>query len=379
MAAETSLTWLLDHTLPLNRKERFYTGTVLPGIVCADFAHLNRLTALMGHPDVDTSGDPAHIGLVFFTEYGIAESAYGPAAARFAGLPTARDTPDVVFLTLRPSPVLFALEAKMYDRPGGGELRHQLDLQRELLDPLAVRLAKWLDVDEVPVAHRALLPAAQRGLHLDPHQAITWEQVHEAYADIAPAYWLQMLAEALDRYEDLVTRAIANDDARMTGEEIVAGYQAGRRPYTAMGRSLGLSGAPLQADLETGAWRHTAYQVAVADPGNRNWFSVEAFVELTGGAPTDGSHPESAEAAVSDDPVADLLDALTQARNVGLRVFGEGSVAETLADADERRLGEASGTELRRVAALYRASAEAAKLARREASALFDVVTRDQR
>lgn len=373
------MTWLLDHTLPLNRKERFYTGTVLPGIVCADFDHLNRLTGLMGHPDVETSGDPAQGGVVFFTEYGIAESAYGPAAARFAGLPTSRDTPDVVFLTLRPSPVLFALEAKMYDRPGGGELRHQLDLQRELLDPLAVRLADWLDVDEVPVAHRALLPAAQQALHLDPHEVITWQQVRDAYDDIAPAYWLQMLREALDRYDDLVTRFVANDDDRMTGADIVAGFHAGTLPYGAMGRSLGLSGAPLRADLESGGWRETSYQVAVSDPGNRNWFPVETFVALTGEEGLgDVASLDAANGLVFEDPVEDLLDALNEARSVGLRVFGEGSVAEALADAGDGQLRGATPIELRRVAAVYRTAAEAARLARREAGALFDLVKRPQ-
>ncbi|WP_340540751.1 hypothetical protein [Nocardioides sp. GXZ039] len=373
MTAQSSLTWLLDHTLPLNRKERYYTGTVLPGIVCADFRHLNRLTALMGYPDVEASGDPANCGVLFFTEYGIAESAYGPATGRFAELPTARDTPDVVFLTLRPSPVLFALEAKMYDRPGGGELRQQLDLQRELLDPLAIQLASWLGVDEVPVAHRALLPEAQHGLWLDPHQAITWRQVRDAYADIAPSYWLQILNEALDRYDDLVTRTVANDDARMTGEDIVVRFRNGTMPYAAMGRSLGLSGAPLRADVETGVWRRTAYQVAVTDPGNRNWFPVEDFVALTSGTSTRDEPGHGAGDIAIEDPVADLLDALSHARSAGLRVFGGGSVAETLADAEPERLAQAPSAELRRVAALYRASAEAAKLARREASALLDV------
>lgn len=42
---------LVDHGLPLNRKERFYTATVLPMLVCTDdFGHLDRLLEL-GRPD----------------------------------------------------------------------------------------------------------------------------------------------------------------------------------------------------------------------------------------------------------------------------------------------------------------------------------------
>jgi hypothetical protein len=39
-----SLASLFEECLPINRKEVYYTATVLPRIVCADgFAHINRL------------------------------------------------------------------------------------------------------------------------------------------------------------------------------------------------------------------------------------------------------------------------------------------------------------------------------------------------
>ncbi len=42
----------LADRLPLNRKERYYTGTVLPMIVCCDeFAHFGRFLRLCGVPD----------------------------------------------------------------------------------------------------------------------------------------------------------------------------------------------------------------------------------------------------------------------------------------------------------------------------------------
>jgi len=99
-------------------------------------------------------------------------------------------------------------------------------------------------------------------------------------------------------------------------------------------------------------------------------------VALTGAAdPVDGAVGGVADVGWTD-PVADLFEALSQARRVGVRVFGDESVAQTLADADHSQLGQASPAELRRVAALYRASAEAAKVARREAATLFDLVTK---
>jgi hypothetical protein len=360
MEVPQSLTWLLDHTLPLNRKERFYTGTVLPGIVCANLPELKRLTALLGHPEVDVTSDPEDCGLVFFTEYGIAESAYGPASARFAGFSTARDTPDVVFLTMRPTPVLFALEAKMYDRPGGA-LRRQLDIQRELLSPLAGLVAEWLGVEEVPVAHAALLPAQQAAtLALDPYPVITWQQLLATYDDIAPPYWRRMLTEALDRYDDLVSRAVSNDADRMTGQAIVDRFEAGDFEFSVMGRSAGLTGAPLQADIESGAWRATVYQVARRQPGNRNWFAIEAFVALV--AQQSGS---------TADALADFRGAVTTGASIVQRVFGDDSVATAIAAAPAATFDGISTDDIRRVTAAYRSAAEAAQEARAQAADLF--------
>jgi hypothetical protein len=44
-----SLYSLFKDRLPINRKEVYYTATVLPCIVCADgFAHIHRLWQLLG-------------------------------------------------------------------------------------------------------------------------------------------------------------------------------------------------------------------------------------------------------------------------------------------------------------------------------------------
>lgn len=364
-----SLHWLLDHTLPLNRKERYYTGTVLPGIVCAeDMTHLHRLTDLMGVPGVDVSGDPDDCGLVFFTEYGLAESVYGPARERFDELPADRDTPDVVFLTTRPTPVLFALEAKLYDRPSGFDLKGQLDGQARLLADLATRLAAWLDVPAVPVAHYALLPGAQAGTDLG-YPVLTWQQLYAAYADVAPAYWLAILGEALDRYDELVTRPRPNDEDRLTGADIVEQHHAGTATYTFMGRSGGITGTQLQADIDTGNWRTTNYQVASTHPGNRNWFTTAEFVALA--SPTDLTGLER------------LTSALHHAQAVGTRLYPAPTVDDAGVDPTDLSvlgrllamtdtLRDVPAHELDRVAALYEAATQAGIDAREAADDLLN-------
>jgi len=107
----------LAEWLPFNRKERFFTGTVLPGIIAADgFSRLDRFLALCGLPNV-LAADPAErvSEVQFLTEYGFAESAPFDPSETWSHYEGGRDTPDVVIAG--PS-WLLAVEAKLYARQG---------------------------------------------------------------------------------------------------------------------------------------------------------------------------------------------------------------------------------------------------------------------
>lgn len=76
----TSPNWL-----PLNRKERYYTGTVLPMLIASDrFAHLHHFLTLC-ELDVKPFGREAVSGapgIQFFTEYNLVESIFGSSQSR---------------------------------------------------------------------------------------------------------------------------------------------------------------------------------------------------------------------------------------------------------------------------------------------------------
>ena len=75
---------LFDERLPINRKERYYTGTVLPMIVASDgFKHFGRFLALCGMPEVALEADPNSANIQFLTEYGFEESLKDGAEKRF--------------------------------------------------------------------------------------------------------------------------------------------------------------------------------------------------------------------------------------------------------------------------------------------------------
>jgi hypothetical protein len=290
-----SLDDLLDVALPMNRKERYFTGTVLPALLCSNnLAHLDRLATLLDTGPLEVRAEPDDCTVLMFTEYGIAESLIGEAADRFTDLPPGKDTPDVVILITRPHPVLIALEAKLYDKPGTAALRAQISAQRALLTPITEQLGSKL-ASPVRLVHAALLPHTLAAKIDDVGCAvITWEQIRDTFRDVAPRYFHAMLTTALRRYPALVSTRTANQDATLPGATLVQRHLAGDHTYPWMGRTGGLTGEALTSDIIERRWPHTGYQCSTTPVPNRNWFSVADFVALLPdiGTPATGSEPE---------------------------------------------------------------------------------------
>jgi hypothetical protein len=269
---------MLDRSLPLNRKERFYTGTVLPMLVASDgFMHLHRFLALCGLPALD-AGEGSLEGdqrFEFFTEYSFVESVFTDTdKARFVERPIDNDTPDLVVVG---DDWLLAVEAKMFHNPSITSLNEQLRRQRVIVD----YVARVLGIGSEQVAHIFLLPEGLLAEGLDA-PVVTWEQVLKAYEVVGPRYWMNILRAALDRYEELVSRGPAfgeNRDSTLTGIEIQEQFKAGTLGYHYMGRFRGLHGPDLADDMSSGSWRTRRYEVRVNPIASRNWFPVSAFID----------------------------------------------------------------------------------------------------
>jgi len=275
-----SIAHLADTGLPFNRKERYFTGTVLPMLVCADnFAHFDRLTELAGLGRIKVDATPTSTNVQFFTEYGFAESVVGEAKKRFRDAPTSRDTPDVMIYVAGSQPALLAIEAKMYDRPSAAELKLQLAAQMTQVNYLSSQLglAAW------QVAHVALLPARLADdVGPLPARIVTWEQIRDTFADVAPPYFVEMLRVALERYDQLAAPSGltfgANAEAKLTGAEICRRHRDGTLGLGWMGRAGGLHGAKLAQDLSTSRWNRQRYECSSEATGKPNWFTVAEFV-----------------------------------------------------------------------------------------------------
>lgn len=266
--------------LPLNRKERYYTGTVLPMIVASDnFAHLPRLLSLCGLPGtkVELVGPGEVPKIQFFSEYSFAESVLTEAdSARFTDRPIEADTPDLVLVG---PDWLLAIEAKMFHRPSRQALDEQMRRQGVMVDYWTKKLGFETD----RVKHVLLLPAelarARTGLSMP---VLTWEDIVDSYARVGPSYWVHVLRAALARYADLASPEPTfgtNAHAILTGQDIIDGFYAEALEFTWVGRRGGLNGAALKNDLVNGTVRGRSYEVRRNPlPSNRNWFPVKDFV-----------------------------------------------------------------------------------------------------
>jgi hypothetical protein len=268
--------------LPINRKERFYTGTVLPMLVASDgFAHLDRFLGLCG---LDVHVEPGRDGrqdIQFLTEYGFAESVFTELDHQRWPETAAKDTPDVV---LTGPDWLLAVEAKMFHNPSAlalaGQMRDQATLVRSWKQTLGL-----LDHQ---VRHVLLLPGrlAERVGPL-AFDVVTWEDALAAYRAVGPAYWVGVLDVALRAHRDLESRGPAfgrNAHDKLTGAEIHAAHGEGTLQFDHIGRSGGLDGWRFHEDIDSGRWRTTRYEVRNGHlSGNPNWFTMVEFLSRTAG------------------------------------------------------------------------------------------------
>ena len=280
----------LVHTqLPLNRKERFYTATVLPMLICRDnFKYLHLfLKALPRGQDLGGAFDPAVDQVLFFTEYGFFESLIGNdhAQKRFPNAPARRVTPDVMILLMRPSlTALITIEAKMFSSSSLKSLRRQMNVQRELLD----YIGRCLGIEEKNSRHIALVPQGLLGQDSAPRPEdfVYWEEILQNFeTEMKDDPFLDYLRIALANYSSL--RAPRGGglycDKMMTGAQIVSDFRAGTLGAKTMGRKGGLRGELLREDISSGKWTERRYETNRYDSlANDNWFFVRQFIERLG-------------------------------------------------------------------------------------------------
>jgi hypothetical protein len=267
----------LQSELPINRKERFYTGTVLPSILFhKGLSNLFRfLREIKGFP-VDISEISTQDNFLFYTEYNLKESAGKKSVGAEIDTVTG-DTPDVIIEILEPQKAFVVIEAKMFANLTQNDFGKQIAAQKMAITDI---LKKNYDLDDRQIFHIALTPRNLGFKTTIDYQVINWEFLLESEGiDLHDNYFANFLRFALEHYDTLVSdkSGIASTvESQMPGFDV---YVNGISENTLwVGRKGGRR--TIEEDVKKGVWRNKLYVINTQKPqaGLRgNWISSREF------------------------------------------------------------------------------------------------------
>lgn len=163
---------LLKSELPMNRKERFYTGTVLPSILFHNgLGNFFRFIREIEGIPADINHEKTQDKFLFYTEYNLKESA-GKKSVGVEIFTATRHTPDVVIEILEPRRTFVIIEAKMFSSVTQNAFNKQMAEQRGAVIDI---LKEKYDLNDAEVFHVALTPNRLGLKTTHDYQVINWE------------------------------------------------------------------------------------------------------------------------------------------------------------------------------------------------------------
>ena len=272
----------LEKELPLNRKERFYTGTVLPSLLFHKGLSIfyDFLKSLRGFPEeineINT-GD----NFLFYTEYNLKES----AGQRNVGekIETAtKDSPDCIIEFLTPVKLFVVVEAKMFSKASQTGLKRQMSAQQKAVISVLKSTYKLTDQQ---ILHIALVPKALGITECVDYQVVYWDFFIEEkmFSKLQDNRFFNYLMFALDHYGELVqkggTGKLKHVEGYLSGEEIYR--KAKQRNIIWIGRQGGKKN--FLADIQTDKWRSRQYCFSSRKPDRGmpgQWINSNEFIKM---------------------------------------------------------------------------------------------------
>lgn len=278
--------------LPLNRKERFYTGTILPALLFHNGLN-NFYTFLQEIKDFppEVNEEETKDNFLFYTEYNLKQSA-GEKKNVGRIIPTeTNETPDVVIEILKPKKVFIIIEAKMFHNVSQSSLSSQISKQRKaVIEPLK----DALKLEENQVFHVALVPKESKLKPGKYYNVIYWEFFIDneklnfndsEKLNLQNKYFYNYLKFALDNYKELVAKKSGQAEPVETGAEVYQRGSTGESFWVGRGKKKGniASGKDgIIEEIKSNRWYRAKYPVNFTsrEPPTKNWISVKEFIEL---------------------------------------------------------------------------------------------------
>lgn len=276
--------------LPINRKERFYTGTILPALLFHNglnnfYTFLQKIDGFP--PEIDEAETKDNF--LFYTEYNLKQSA-GKKKNVGRIIPTeTNETPDAIIEILKPKKVFIVIESKMFHNVSQTSLSSQISKQRKaVIDPLK----QSFKLKDDQVFHVALVPRMSQCKDGKYFQVINWEFFIDngklnfddsGKINLQEKYFYNYLKFALDNYESLVATGPPQPPyPKIRGQQI---YEDGKNNGNLwVGRQGGRKS--IKEDVKDNEWRTRKYYVNPdkSPPRGRkeNWITSKEFTELVG-------------------------------------------------------------------------------------------------
>ena len=270
----------LNEELPINRKEKFYTATILPSLLfhngLSNFYHfLKQIINFPPEINERETGD----NFLFYTEYNLKESA-GKKSVGIEIETDSGETPDVLIEILKPSKVFVIIEAKMFQNLNQNEFSRQMKSQRNVV---IKALKKKFHLNDDKIFHIGLVPKELNFCDTIDYQIINWEIFNFKTFKLRGNYSHNFLRFALENYSTLVA------DKSTKQASTVKGYIKGSELYDMAKKGeilwIGRKGGKLsiQNDVSQGIWRNKNYCWNENKPSKGmqgNWISNDVFASI---------------------------------------------------------------------------------------------------
>jgi hypothetical protein len=264
--------------LPINRKERFYTGTVLPALLfhCGLSNFYSFLREIPGFPS-EVEEKKTQDEFLLYTEYNLKESAVNNSVGTEIYTDT-RDTPDLIIEILKPVKMFIVIEAKMFASPSQSDFEGQMKAQKKaVIDVLKKKYS------ESKIFHVALVPKGLGLKSTSDFDVLNWEYfIDKQDLNVRDNYFYPYLKFALMNYEMLRSKKWATASTileKITGNRIYKDSKAGKVFW--VGRSGGIKA--VEEDVKKGVWKRKLYGTNTVKPKDGragNWLTSTTFVQI---------------------------------------------------------------------------------------------------
>jgi hypothetical protein len=271
---------ILNEELPINRKEKFYTATILPSLLFHNgrsnfYLFLKQIINFPTEINERETGD----NFLFYTEYNLKQSA-GKKSVGIEIETDSGETPDVLIEIFKPRKILVIIEAKMFQNLTQNEFSKQMKSQRNAVIKV---LKKKFQLHDDEIFHIGLVPKELNFYDTLDYQIINWEILNCGDFKLKENYFYNFLRFALENYSTLVAD-------KFTGQaSTVKGYIKGSKLYDMakkgevlwIGRKGGKS--KIQNDVLKGIWRNKDYCWNDDKPSKGikgNWISNDVFASI---------------------------------------------------------------------------------------------------